>query len=127
MKLAVISRYCKWQPKPARIATRSIAGGIKIKRNTKISSGSINLTFAVLIFIVVAGLFYLYSTNSNAVQGYQIKNIEKELSNLKNDNEKLRIKEAELKSLYRIEESTKNLNMEETKIVSYVEEQGPVA
>lgn len=114
-KIAAMASNCQWQPK------------IKINRKRKLTSGSINLAFAVLIFTVIAGLFYLYSTNSNAVQGYQIKKVEKELFDLKKENEQLRIQEAEIKSLNRIEESSKNLNMEETKAVSYVEEQGPVA
>ncbi len=112
---ACLANLCHWQPK------------IKINRKKKITSGSINLAFIVFIFTVVAGVFYLYSTNSNAVQGYQIKKVEKDLFELRQVNEQLRIREADLKSLYHIEESTKNLNMEETKSVSYVEETGPVA
>ena len=47
--------------------------------------------------------------------------------NLKDSNEKLKIKEAELKSMYNIEEKTKDLNMVAPKDVSYLTLPGNVA
>ena len=46
---------------------------------------------------------------------------------LKKESERLRIKEAELKSLYRIEESSRDLEMSEPAQVSFIEEKSPVA
>lgn len=77
--------------------------------------------------LVVAGILYIYSINSSAVKGYQIKQVEKEISDLQKENEKLKIQEAELKSLYHVEEASKQLNMGEMKNISYIEETSPVA
>lgn len=108
---------CKWQP--------------KIKKNihtqkTKVA-GFINPIFVVFGCAAFSGLLYLYSINHTAVKGLEIRTIEKEISQMQNENENLKIKEAELKSLYKIEESSKNLNMSQLKDVKYIEETGPVA
>jgi len=43
------------------------------------------------------------------------------------ENDNLKIQEAELKSLYHVEDATKDLNMAEITNVSYVEQTSPVA
>lgn len=82
---------------------------------------------AAVGFVIVLGAFYLYATNKVAVQGYAIRSAEKEIARLKQDNNQLRIQEAELKSLYRIEESGKRLNMFEPENVSYIEDANAIA
>ena len=77
--------------------------------------------------VLMMGAFYLYTTNRVAVQGYAIRDAEKEIARLKQDNNQLRIQEAELKSLYRIEETGKRLNMFEPVTIDYIEESGPIA
>lgn len=106
--------YCCWQPKTK----------IKIQQNT---TGFISPFVIIVVFVALAGIFYIYSINSSAVKGYKIKEIEKNISQLKEENEKLKIREAELQSLYYIEEESKKLNMTELKDVSYIEETGPIA
>ncbi|MCX6765846.1 MAG: hypothetical protein NT136_02715 [Candidatus Moranbacteria bacterium] len=83
--------------------------------------------FVVALFIALAGILYLYFINSSATKGYQIRQVEKDISQLKKENEQLRIKEAELKSLYYIEETSKQFNMSEAANISYIEEKSPVA
>lgn len=99
----------------------------KTKTEKKSIKGSINSTVLIVALLLVSGAVYLYSINSSAAKGYQIRQVEKDIQNLKKENEDLKIKEAELKSLYRIEESSKNLNMGDLKNISYIEETGPVA
>jgi len=77
--------------------------------------------------LIISGILYIYSINSSAVKGYQMKQVEKQISDLEKENDKLKIREAELKSLYHVEEATKDLNMAEMKNVSYVEQTSPVA
>lgn len=117
------------------IASRNARGiyswqqNTKRKTNTEIKNikGFINSGFLIVALLFVAAALYVYSINSSAVKGYQIKQVEKEIMELKKENEDLKIKEAQLKSLYHIEESSKNLNMGDLKNVSYIEESGPVA
>jgi hypothetical protein len=77
--------------------------------------------------IVISGALYLYQVNDLAGKSYEVKEIEDEIDNLKKDNEKNKIKEVELKSLYNIEKTTEDLNMVGAKEISYLEINGPVA
>lgn len=80
-----------------------------------------------IAMVLVCGGAYLYSINKVAVKGYAIRSTERQLSELKQENNKLRIQEADLRSLYRIEETGKRLNMFESQDVRYIEETGPIA
>jgi len=90
-------------------------------------AGFINPVVGVAVFAVFAGLLYIYSINQSAVKGYQIRQIEKEISQIKGENESLRIREAELKSLYKIEQASKDLNMSKADSVTYLEGANPLA
>lgn len=91
------------------------------------TAGFINPVFIVLACTAFSGLFYIYSVNQTAVKGIAIRNAEKEVANQGKNNESLKIKEAELKSLYRIEDASKQLNMVDAASVKYVEESPAVA
>jgi|WetSurMetagenome_2_1015567.scaffolds.fasta_scaffold190854_1 hypothetical protein len=90
-------------------------------------TGKITWSFLLVSLICVAGVLYIFEVNNAATQGYKIQNLEKEVQELKNNNEKLKIKEAELRSMYNIEERTKDLNMTVPKDVSYLTLPGNVA
>lgn len=90
-------------------------------------SGSVSLSFVIMFFVVLAGVVYIYSINNSAVKGFEMRRAEKAVTSLKKENEQLIIKEAELKSLYNIEEASKKLNMEKPQDVRYVNENSPVA
>jgi len=109
---------CQWKP--------------QTKRKTEIqhsmnASGFVNPVVVVVVFAVFAALLYIYSINQSAVKGLQIRKIEKEISQMKKENESLKIKEAELKSLYKIEQFSKDLNMSEAAEVTFLDESNPLA
>lgn len=91
------------------------------------NAGFISPVFIVLACSAFAGLFYIYSVNQTAVKGIAIRNAEKEIAAQQKSNESLKIKEAELKSLYRIENSSKELNMVNAGSVKYIEDSQTVA
>jgi len=99
----------------------------KQKTKNKTITGSISTSFIMALFIFLSGLFYLYSINNNAVKGYRIRCVEKELTEQENKNEQLKIQEAELNSLYRLKSESERLNMSELKEIVYIEESGPMA
>lgn len=90
-------------------------------------AGFISPVFVVLACTAFAGLFYIYSVNQTAVKGIEIRRAEQEIANQQKNNELLKIKEAELKSLYQIEEKSKQLNMVDSANVKYLEETPSVA
>ncbi|EKE16207.1 MAG: hypothetical protein ACD_11C00027G0007 [uncultured bacterium] len=91
------------------------------------ASGFVNPVVSVVVLGIFAGLLYVYSINQSAVKGFQMKKVEKEITQLKNENELLKIKEAELKSLYKIEQSSKDLNMLEVAEIKYLDETNSLA
>ncbi|TSC94844.1 MAG: Uncharacterized protein Athens101428_126 [Candidatus Berkelbacteria bacterium Athens1014_28] len=99
------------------------------EKKVSVSFGFINIKVILIFLLAATGCVYLSFVNGSAVKGYQIKSIEKEISDLQKENERLKINEAELNSLQHIEEESKNLiNMSESsQQLVYIEESGPVA
>lgn len=100
-KRTVVIRKKSWQPNIKRkIQLEPVA-------HKSHNAGFISPVFIVLACTAFSGLFYIYSVNQTAVKGIAIRNAEKEITEQKRLNEALKIKEAELKSLYNIENETK--------------------
>jgi len=94
---------------------------------TRPKVGRVTLSFFLVILVCATGVFYIFEVNNLATKGYEIDKYEKQLNDLKKENERLQIQAAELKSMYNIEEKTKNLNMIVPKDVSYMNLPGDVA
>jgi len=85
-------------------------------------SGSIHIfMLGILLVVFVVGGGYLYAVNQSAVQGYHMRTLEKEIGTLKQENTKLKIVEADLRSLYRIEVSEEVLTMHKLDTAVYLE------
>lgn len=89
--------------------------------------GGVTLSFLLVALICATSVFYIFEVNNLATKGYEIKNFETQLDKLKKENEQLNIRAAELKSMYNIEEKTKDLNMVAPKDISYLNLPGDVA
>lgn len=63
------------------------------------------LGLTVLIMVLVTGLSYVVTVNAVATQGYQIKTLQKQLTNLKEVNKKMGVASANLQSLKTIADS----------------------
>jgi len=75
---------------------------------------------ALLSLSLVSAGLYVYAVNQRAVQGYAIRTIEKELKELKKVNAELRVREAEAKSLARVEEGSVGLGMEKAEATTII-------
>jgi len=118
--VVIRKKSCNWQPKTKR--------KIQTENQPKQSvAGFINPVFIVLACTVFSGVFYVYSINQTATRGIAIGQIEKEIAKEKNENESLKIKEAEVKSLYHIEDVSKTMDMVSSQNVIYLEESPTVA
>lgn len=102
-------------------------GERKKSLNVRSKMGRVTLSFFLVTLVCAAGVFYIFEVNNLATKGYEIKNLENQLNKLRKENENLRIQEAELKSMYKIEEKTKDLNMIVPKDVSYLNLPGDMA
>jgi hypothetical protein len=83
--------------------------------------------FFLVACLFVAGSVYLYQVNSIVTKGYEIREYETKIQELKKESQQLKIKEVELKSMYNIEKSMDGLNLVPSESVSYVEENEPMA
>lgn len=118
--IVIRKKSCMWQSNTKRKI-------IPLAVRKSSTAGFISPVFVVLACTAFAGLFYIYSVNQTAVKGIAIRNVEKEILQQKKNNETLKIKEAELKSLYHIESTSQQLNMFRATNVKYLEETPSVA
>lgn len=86
---------------------------------------NVSLFFLVLLFLCGSG--YIYSVNANAVQGYRIRSLERDVSVLKEENARLRIREAEARSFEAVETTGLSLGMERTHGARYLDSRTPIA
>lgn len=99
----------------------------KTTKNQPLKIGRVTLNFLLVVLICVLGVFYIFEVNNLATKGYEIRELEKKVQDLKDKNEKLKIREAELRSIYNIESKMEELNMTVPKDVSYFTLPGNVA
>lgn len=84
-------------------------------------------------FIIIAAGFllsagnYLFSINQNAVHGYRIRTLEKEITSLKKEESRLQSIEAEMRSLDKTKEAGARMGMERATDIVSVERIGTVA
>ena len=92
------------------------------------AKGSLMIGVILLgLSVFILGVVYLYQINSIVTRGYDIRDMESQIKDLKQENDKLKIKEVELKSMYNIEKSMKDLDLVSSQAVSYLEMEKPVA
>ena len=76
---------------------------------------------AVFLTLFLTSGMYLFSVNRNAVQGYHLRALEKEITRLSEQNAELQIAEADMRSFYRINEVKEDLQMEKAEQLKYLE------
>ena len=109
--------------------SNSVAFGERKKtiRSQPARVGRVTLNFILVVLICALGVLYIFEVNNVATKGFVIMDLEKKVQELKDSNENLKIREAELKSMYNIEERTKELNMTVPADVSYLTLPGNMA
>lgn len=118
-RLDATSKVLSMREKTAEKKKYQARGSVEIGLNQSV--------FVLFAILAVSGAFYLYQVNDLASKGYEIKEVENQIAELKKENKKMQIKEVELKSMYSIEKATENLDLVNSANVSYLEINGPVA
>lgn len=108
-------------------SSRVLAPHSKSRIQKTVKGSGQPLVFAVILFLFLVGGGYLYSVNQNAVQGFHMRNLEREINALKEENAQLQIEEADKRSLARIEEAVKQKEMQKVNEVVVISEDGPIA
>ena len=84
-------------------------------------------TLALILLFCACGALYLFQVNSIATKGFEVRELEGKIEDLKKEGRKMEIREVELRSMYNIEKASKDLELVESKEVTYVEINGPMA
>ena len=105
---------------------RRSAGKQKIQCNTT-AQGFSSIGAFVFVCMVLTGVLYLFSTNSMAIKGDSIYQIEQEIQELARENEQLIIMEAQLRSLENVEDIINDKDMKEITQPVYIERELRVA
>lgn len=80
-----------------------------------------NLTYILILFFIgFLWIYYVWTLNSNATKGYNIRKLEIEKRNLSIEKELLEVKIAELSSLSHLMKSSMLKNMEKVKSPEYL-------
>lgn len=84
--------------------------------------------FLVFFFtVIIFGSSYLYYVNELATKGQEIKEMENKIATLREINEKKKIYEVELRSMYNIEKEMQDLNLISATNIVYLDVNGTVA
>lgn len=87
---------------------------------SRTSKNFIILTMINFVLIFIFAFFYLAQTNGIATSGYAIGEYEKQLSQVIDKNQKLKVQSAESQTMSRIRQETKNLDLISISDVSYL-------
>ncbi|HAI74244.1 MAG TPA: hypothetical protein DCS28_02530 [Candidatus Moranbacteria bacterium] len=120
-KILIINKYISGKSldeKRTRVKTEN-KGSIKI---SLVGAG-----FLVVLCIIFMTAFYLFQVNNLAIKGYEVKDLENKISELRKNNKEMQIREMELRSMYAIETAAKNFNLLDSTDITYLEIDGPVA
>lgn len=89
-------------------------------KNQKNSYVSTPLRVLVLAALVTVGISYVWQISQVSTQGYYLKDLERQVSILEKQNEKLSFEMAELNSMARIESAAKTLGMVKSDSIVYL-------
>ncbi len=95
----------------SRIITLSQPKAFQRTAERSFKIGPISLNFLTIIIICLLALFYLIQSQQSSVKGYQIKDLEEEKQAAVEENEKLQIEAAQLKSIENIKNTADSLEM----------------
>lgn len=91
----------------------------KSKKTSKVSNWPA-VGFWLLAVIAFFGLLYLIQVNTLSTKIYEIRSLEKRLTELKESNRRLELEAASLKAIQNIETRVKTLNLVPSGVVKYL-------
>ncbi|PJA88430.1 MAG: hypothetical protein CO139_03145 [Candidatus Moranbacteria bacterium CG_4_9_14_3_um_filter_36_9] len=113
----------------SRAVARKREGGSKLK---SVRGGKVNIGLTTYVFVLsglafLLGAVYLYQVNDISTKGFEVREVENKIQDLKKENKKMQIEEVELRSLENIEKAKEELNLVNPVSVSYLEIKSPMA
>jgi cell division protein FtsL len=75
--------------------------------------------FLIFVLIIFFGIMNLIILNKASTRGYELRNLERRITELKKENQRLNLEISRLSSPQLLEESAKNLGMEQIRKIRY--------
>lgn len=94
-------------------------------RFDKLTKGLERAKILIFVLLIISGLAYFWQINSLSTRGFKIKELEKDIQQLKSDNQKLELEVTNEQSMFNLDEQIKSLNMVELTQVEYLRPTGP--
>ncbi|MBI5022925.1 MAG: hypothetical protein HZC05_02035 [Candidatus Magasanikbacteria bacterium] len=79
----------------------------------------------IFSFLIIFSLAYFWQVTSLSMKGFQIKDLDKQIQQLKKDSQKLELELTAEKSMMNVDERVKGLNLVEVKNVEYLNVASP--
>ena len=86
----------------------------------KMSNKIIKFRGIIFSFLIIFSLAYFWQVTSLSMKGFQIKNLDKQIQQLKKDSQKLELELTVEKSMMNVDERVKGLNLVAVKNVEYL-------
>lgn len=83
--------------------------------------GPVMMALTIVVLVCVLSLFFLVQVFQSSTTGYEVSDLQDQVGELKEQNKKLEIQAAELKSLQGVEGSVEEMNMVDVDNIVYVE------
>jgi len=87
---------------------------------TDIKIGPVSLKFLTVIILTILTMLYFAQSNSGATKGYELKELENRQEKLEQENERLKVEAARLRSIKEIEKEAKKKKMVPVEKVEYL-------
>jgi len=102
---------------------------MNLHRSSKLnhSQGRVVLSILIIFAIILISFFYIVQANGVVSQGYNLREIEKQIEKLQLDNQKLQIETARLQFPANLAEIAQKLNMVEAQNSVYLKQPADVA
>lgn len=92
----------------------------------KINHQIVKLRAIIFSFLVIFSLAYFWQVTSLSIKGFQIKNLDKQIQQLKKDNQKLELEITVEEAMMNVDARIKSLNLVAVQKVEYLNAVSPV-
>lgn len=116
-----MAKLRKLRSRSGSLKRKNVFGNTKRKKaSQKTRKNEPLLVFTMAFFLCFIGISYISQTNSIATRGYEVEQYESELGKLKNDNQNMKNRAAELMSMKNLEGEKGKLSAMAPSDINYV-------